>query len=615
MRYDLVARVICLSFVLVIGVAGTLLAGTPFVPNDPYFNTGNPTGFPGQWYLDKQTSGAAIDVNIRGAWNRGVTGQGVAIGIIDDGLDNTDSYSKHPDLDPNELRSLGWDFFWNEPWPSDGSVGYHGIGVGGIAAARGGNGKGITGAAPYANLVNLFHGGNYIPSKSYRSSYDGATASAIVYRPDAIKIKNCSWGWPEALVPLPETEAAIQSTAGSGTINVFCAHNWRAGYGGWGVASSDTNRMSCTHLPGEIVVSGVGMNGTYASFSNYGASVTVTAPGVNMLTTDAVGGDGYNGGGLYFPDNDYIPSSGTSLAAPLVSGSLALAKQVQPKLDVRFAKHLLAKTSSIVDATDATTMGGWSTNAAGYHFNNNYGFGLINADALTREAVKYTGITPAVVNTTNTVSVGTTIPSNNTTGVTRSLAVGYTGALEEVEVTLNMGAFLTNDIEAILTSPSGTHSMVLCPNGAGDQTTAASSWTVTSNAFWGESPTGTWQLQLLDTTGGYDTTALLWNSFSLAFHTGSLIAAHPGDANGDNGVDINDLSKVLTNYNLTGLTWSDGDFTSDGTVDISDLSIVLTNYNTSYTAPSGNIRAVPEPSTIALLLASAIGLFAWRRRK
>ena len=55
----------------------------------------------------------------------------------------------------------------------------------------------------------------------------------------------------------------------------------------------------------------------------------------------------------------------------------------------------------------------------------------------------------------------------------------------------------------------------------------------------------------------------------------------PGDANLDGTVNISDLSKVLTNYDKTGMTWADGDFNGDGTVNITDLSNVLTNYDHS----------------------------------
>ena len=94
------------------------------------------------------------------------------------------------------------------------------------------------------------------------------------------------------------------------------------------------------------------------------------------------------------------------------------------------------------------------------------------------------------------------------------------------------------------------------------------------------------------------------------------MATLPGDANLDGKVDINDLTIVLANYNQTGMRWSQGDLNYDAKVDINDLTIVLSNYNQSLGASATSMAAVPEPSTIALLLASAACLvaYAWRRR-
>jgi hypothetical protein len=89
----------------------------------------------------------------------------------------------------------------------------------------------------------------------------------------------------------------------------------------------------------------------------------------------------------------------------------------------------------------------------------------------------------------------------------------------------------------------------------------------------------------------------------------------PGDANLDGKVDITDLGKGLTNYDKSGLTWSDGDFDGSGNVDVQDLGKVLTNYDKTASAAAG-IKAVPEPSTLVLLGVSSIALLgcAWRRR-
>jgi hypothetical protein len=92
----------------------------------------------------------------------------------------------------------------------------------------------------------------------------------------------------------------------------------------------------------------------------------------------------------------------------------------------------------------------------------------------------------------------------------------------------------------------------------------------------------------------------------------------PGDANSDGKVDINDLTIVLTNYNRTdGMSWRLGDFNIDNKVDINDLTIVLANYNQTLGSSAARAAAAPEPSSIALTLATLLGLtaYGWRRRK
>jgi hypothetical protein len=86
-----------------------------------------------------------------------------------------------------------------------------------------------------------------------------------------------------------------------------------------------------------------------------------------------------------------------------------------------------------------------------------------------------------------------------------------------------------------------------------------------------------------------------------------------GDANLDGRVDIDDLTVVLARYNQTGMTWGQGDFNGDGQVDINDLTIVLAHYN--QTTGAAGIVAVPEPSAIGLLLASAACLLGFARRR
>jgi hypothetical protein len=95
-----------------------------------------------------------------------------------------------------------------------------------------------------------------------------------------------------------------------------------------------------------------------------------------------------------------------------------------------------------------------------------------------------------------------------------------------------------------------------------------------------------------------------------------LLNLMPGDANVDGKVDINDLTRVLTNYNQNvGVVWGSGDFNRDGKVDINDLTIVLTNYNQSLGASSVGLSPVPEPGTLLLLAAGLGSLVACASRK
>jgi formylglycine-generating enzyme len=86
-----------------------------------------------------------------------------------------------------------------------------------------------------------------------------------------------------------------------------------------------------------------------------------------------------------------------------------------------------------------------------------------------------------------------------------------------------------------------------------------------------------------------------------------------GDANSDGSVNGADLNIVLSNYNLTGMGWTQGDFDSDGSVNGTDLNIVLSNYNQSIGVSSAGV-AVPEPSSLLLAALGALGAFAlaWR---
>ncbi len=496
-----------------------------WVPNDPYFPKDTPSaGRKGQWHLVNQ-HGTGIDANVWAAWGREATGSGVVIGICDDGLQTA-----HPDLSPNYSSVNSWDFGQNDGDPNPvTSLDVHGTAVAGVAGARGGNSIGVTGAAPLALLAGLrldFESSNTLPFidvMTYRSS--GANTQ--------IKIKNHSYGASSPFQPSAAESAALATSANAGTIHVIAAGNSRGG------ANEDANKAEPQNSPHAIVVSAMTNSGTFADYSDFGSNIICTAPsdgatGFGILTTDRTGDAGYNG----FPDTSYTDIfGGTSSASPLVAGVAALVKQVQPSLNARFFKHLLVRTSRKVHPGDVSPQsdGGWKTNGAGYQFNQNYGFGLIDANALTQQAALFSGVTALETRTTGTVNVNAAIPDNNLTGISRTFTLSGGGKIEEVLVTLQATHTYRGDLEAVLTSPAGTSSRVFRAHGVDGG--ANLNWTFCMNTFWGESPNGTWTLTLKDT---FQQDSGTWTNFAVTARVGDLVGS------------TNPLSGTVTLGNFSG---------------------------------------------------------------
>jgi hypothetical protein len=482
-----------------------------FTPDDPlYFSTG---GFNGQWHLNNSIS--RPHVNVVGAWNRDLTGQGVIIGIVDDGVE-----PGHVDMAANFSATHTFDFMANQATQVFDNADRHGMSVSGVSAARGGNGIGLTGASPFATVASMkvFTGGT--------AGTDAQFADAVMYHSSgadtSVTIKNHSYGIPAPFIDNSIESQAYSTSAAAGTVHIVSAGNDRIAV----PTTADANKKMVQANPDVITVAALGSNGLFSTYSNYGANITVTAPSssgsVGISTTDRTGNIGYNTNGTSnYANLDYTNNfGGTSSSAPLVAGVMALGKQANPNMDVRLAKHILARTSVIVNASDSSQSsdGGWRTNAAGIHFNQNYGFGLVNADAFTQQITQF-AVTPLTIATSGTVTVvDGAIPDFDATGISRTVVNSTLGKLEEIQIRLNITHEFRGDLRAFITNPSGSYTSRLF-NDSGDATEGTLDWTFTTNAFWGEDAQGTWTIRVADVAGIDEGT---WNSFDVTWRMGDI---------------------------------------------------------------------------------------------
>ena len=507
-----------------------------FSPNDPYFNRDTPVaGFRGWWHLDNQYSAdAGTDLNVLPAWLNGWTGYYVYMAAIDDGEDYnhpdlTGAYLSKPGPNPPAI-DLDWDFGSlspdgdgnqqdGNPFPVYNGIDEdsHGTAVAGVMNSRGRNLVGGSGAAPHAFHAMFredFEAGGFVSEWANAISFHSSGGDT------QIKIKNHSYGATSNYDPAPAEVTELNSSAAAGTIHVFSAGNYR------GEPIEDANKMDLQGESNAICIAASGSDKKFAHYSNFGANIDAAAPSnsgnagafAGVLTTDRMGGAGYNRAAQdSYPDDNYTSIfGGTSSSAPAASGVFALAKQANPNMDVRFLRHLLARTCVKVDPTDSTFEGGWVTNAAGFSHNQNYGFGVIDAAALTTQARLYGGVTPLTTQTTGTVAVNQSIPDFDADGVERTFILGSGLPLEDVLVTINATHTYRGDLEAYLVSPTGTASRLMI---AAADATDNLSWQFRTNQFWGVNPAGTWTLVLLDVGVGDLGT---WTNFSVTARMGTL---------------------------------------------------------------------------------------------
>jgi len=315
------------------------------IPNDPRFDT--------QWALNNTgQSGGTVDADIDApeGWDIATGNKNITIALVDSGSDVS-----HPDLAANIWVNTGeipgngidddsngyiddvngYDFANDDADPFDDAE--HGTEVSGMIGAVGNNGIGVAGVNWDASIMVL---------KFIRASGSGLTsdaADAINYAvANGARVINASWGASPYSQFLYDTIAAAND---AGVLFVTAAGN-----GGSDQVGDDNDALpfypASYALPNIISVAATDRNDLLARFSNYGAtSVDLGAPGVSIISTMTA--------------NRYATGSGTSFAAPQVSGAATLTWSHFPMLDAAGVKsRLLANVDPIPALSGKTVTGG-----------------------------------------------------------------------------------------------------------------------------------------------------------------------------------------------------------------------------------------------------------------
>ncbi len=257
------------------------------------------------------------------AWKIERGGSSVIVAIIDTGVDYT-----HPDL--SNYIAGGYDWVNNDDDPRDDHG--HGTHCAGIAAATINNTLGIAGISQSAIMAE-----KVLDSDGSGSS--STTAEAIRHAADSgADIISMSLGAAESTHIMEEA----------------CRYAWEKGC--ILVAAAGNDGTSLVSYPAAydtvIAVGSVGTTGLCSSFSNYGTSLELVAPGESILSTT--------------PGNAYGQKSGTSMACPHVSGVAALLFSRYPGMSNIEVRERMTET--------ADDLGSPGKDAR-------YGYGLVNAFA------------------------------------------------------------------------------------------------------------------------------------------------------------------------------------------------------------------------------------------
>ena len=357
-------------------------------PNDTYFGS--------QWHFFD-----TYGINAPAAWEITTGSSSIKIAVIDTGI------TDHVDLAGRWVG--GYDFIAdslvandsngrdNNPhdpgdWitSAEASAGYfsgctvddsswHGTHVAGTIGATANNGAGVAGINWNSLIVPvrvLGKCGGYTSDIVDGMLWAaGLTVSGVPANPNPAKVLNLSLGGSGSCGTTLQN--AITAINAAGSVVVVAAGNSNL--------NLDTNSYQPANCNGVITVAATGSTGSRASYSNYGLSVEISAPGNSVLST-------LNSGTTVPASDSYVYYSGTSMATPHVAGIVSLMFSVNPTLTVDEVLQILQSTATAFppgSSCTTSTCGSGIVNAAA-------ALAAVQADMLPDLIVTNVSINPPV---------------------------------------------------------------------------------------------------------------------------------------------------------------------------------------------------------------------------
>lgn len=447
-----------------------------------------------QWYLcdTRDRPGLPrIDFNPSAVWDGlNITGRGIVVTVMDDGLE-----WNHTDIYPNYDPEASWDSNDNDPDPFPRYDEYdsnnHGTRCAGEIAMVANNEKCGVGVAYNAKIggIRMLDG----------DVSDAVESVSIAFRIDHIDIFSASWGpsddgmtvdGPKRLAVEALEKGIFEGRKGKGVIYV-----WASGNGG-----SKGDNCNCDGYTSSIYTLSIGSASQHGRFPWYGEKCASTM--ASTFSSGAYTDQKISSTDLHNQCTD--DHTGTSAAAPLAAGMIALVLEANRNLTWRDVQHIVVWTSDVEPLKDNQ---GWKKNSVGLMYNSRFGFGLLDAEAMVKTAMTWKSVPPKSIFITDSQ---TQLPQPIATGKDAEIYFETNCGkntekeirfLEHVQVTVDISYNKRGALELYLISPSGSKTMLLSKREKDKSIIGFKNWTFLTVHLWGEQCAGRYKLLIRDKIG------------------------------------------------------------------------------------------------------------------